>query len=135
MKKALGDIIILHMCTINDNHLMYSSWNMEGDGQNLLSFWTVFCSFTPLKTRKIKIFIKWKTHLKIPSFYANAKKNHDHMLHCFWDWLHDRYNSYFLFWANFTVLLCYFFTPKNQKLKKMTKTPGNIMIFHFIHVY
>ena len=25
MKKILGDIIILHMCTINENHVMYDS--------------------------------------------------------------------------------------------------------------
>ena len=25
MKKIPGDIIILHMCTINDNHMMYGS--------------------------------------------------------------------------------------------------------------
>ena len=25
MKKARGDTIILHMCTINDNHMMYGS--------------------------------------------------------------------------------------------------------------
>ena len=24
-KKTSGDIIILHMCTINDNHMMYGS--------------------------------------------------------------------------------------------------------------
>ena len=47
MKKALGDIIILHMCTINDNHIMYVSWDMERKGHNLQSFWTIFCSFTP----------------------------------------------------------------------------------------
>ena len=25
IRKASGDIIILHMCTINDNHMMYGS--------------------------------------------------------------------------------------------------------------
>ena len=25
LKKRPGDIIILHMCTINDNHMIYSS--------------------------------------------------------------------------------------------------------------
>ena len=25
MKQTLGDIIILHKCTINDNHIMYDS--------------------------------------------------------------------------------------------------------------
>ena len=26
MKKASSDVIILHMCTINDNHMMYGSF-------------------------------------------------------------------------------------------------------------
>ena len=29
MKKASGDVIILHMCTKNHNHMMYVSWDME----------------------------------------------------------------------------------------------------------
>ena len=49
-KKNPGDIIILHMCTINDDHMMYGSWDMKPDKQNFLSFWTVFCIFTPLTT-------------------------------------------------------------------------------------
>ena len=44
-KRHLGDIIILHKCTINDNHMMFGSWDMEHDGQNFLSFWTIFCLF------------------------------------------------------------------------------------------
>ena len=56
MKKNPGDIIILHMCTINDNHMMYESWVIEREKQNFLSFLTVFCLFTPLTTQKIKNF-------------------------------------------------------------------------------
>ena len=37
-KKPSGDIIILHKCTINDNHIMYGSWDMERDGQNFCHF-------------------------------------------------------------------------------------------------
>ena len=65
MKSTAGDIIILHMCTINDNHRMYGSWDMKHDGQNLLLFWTIFCPFTHLTTRKIKILKKWKKLLEI----------------------------------------------------------------------
>ena len=43
MKKKPGDIIILHMCSINDNHTMYDSWDMEHNRQNFLSFWIIFC--------------------------------------------------------------------------------------------
>ena len=55
MKKLPGDIINLHKCNINDNHMMYGSWDTERDGHNFLSFWTISYPFTPLTTRKIKI--------------------------------------------------------------------------------
>ena len=59
MKQPPGDIIILHMCTINDNHMMYGSRDMERDRQNHLSFWTIVYCIT---SRKIKF---WKTE-KMP---------------------------------------------------------------------
>ena len=74
MRQLPGDIIILHMCTINDNHMMYGSWDMEHDRQNFLWFWTFFCPFTPLKTWKIKILKKWEKRLDRVSFYTCAPK-------------------------------------------------------------
>ena len=50
LKKLLIDIIILHMCTINKNHVMYVSWDMKQDRQHFLSFWAIFCAFIPLTT-------------------------------------------------------------------------------------
>ena len=38
MKNIPGDIIILHMCPINDYHMIYGSWDMEHDKQNFLLF-------------------------------------------------------------------------------------------------
>ena len=58
MEKTPGDIIILHMCTINANHMMYGSWDIERDGHNVLSFWTIFRPFTTPATQKIKILKK-----------------------------------------------------------------------------
>ena len=51
--QALGDIIILHICPINDNHLMYGSWDMTE--RIFCYFGSFFCPFTPLTTWKIKI--------------------------------------------------------------------------------
>ena len=48
LKRAPGDITILHIWIINDNNIMYDSWYMERDISNFLSFWTVFCTFTCL---------------------------------------------------------------------------------------
>ena len=39
MKKIAGDIIILHMCTKNHNHMRYSSWDTKWD--------RIFCHFGP----------------------------------------------------------------------------------------
>ena len=50
MKNRSGDIIILHMCIINDDHMICGSWNMKRNRQNFLSSWTNFCSFIPLTT-------------------------------------------------------------------------------------
>ena len=44
LKKPPGDIIILRMCTINDNHMIFGSWDIKCDRQIFLSFWTIFCS-------------------------------------------------------------------------------------------
>ena len=46
--------------TINDNHIMYGSWDIKCDRQIFLSLWAIFCPFTPLTTQKIKILKKWK---------------------------------------------------------------------------
>ena len=32
MKKLHGDIVILHRCNINGNHMMYGSWDMKRNG-------------------------------------------------------------------------------------------------------
>ena len=48
LKKNAGNVIILHMCTKNHNHLMYSSWDMEWNRQTLL-IWAIFCSFPSYK--------------------------------------------------------------------------------------
>ena len=60
LKKTPGDFIILQICTINDNYMIYGSWDMKHDRQKFLSFWTIFCPFTPLRTQKIKLLRKWK---------------------------------------------------------------------------
>ena len=37
-EKTPGDIIILQIRAIIDNHMMYGSWDIERDRQNVLSF-------------------------------------------------------------------------------------------------
>ena len=73
MKKTPGDIIILHMCTINHDHMLYCSWDMAHDDCNFhFLFWAIFCPFSTLTTQKIKILKKWNKHLEISSFYTSV---------------------------------------------------------------
>ena len=54
------------------HHMRYGSWDTKRDGQNFLSFWTVFYPFTPITKWKIKMLKNWKRHLEISSFYTNV---------------------------------------------------------------
>ena len=74
MKKIAGDIFILHICNQNHNHMIYSSSNMEWHRENILSFWTIFCPFTPLTTWKINILKKWKKQLEMSTFDTYVQK-------------------------------------------------------------
>ena len=58
--KTPEDIIILHMCTINDNHMIYGFSDMESNWQIFLSFWTIFCPFTPYNNPENQNFEKMK---------------------------------------------------------------------------
>ena len=74
-KKTTGDIIILLKCTINDNHMMYGSWDIKHNKQNFfLSFWAIFSPLTSLTTQKMKILKKMKKNLQISSFYTCVPK-------------------------------------------------------------
>ena len=67
MKKPPGDFITLHMCPINDNHMMHGSWDMECAMDRIFCHFGPFFIFTPLTNRKIKILKKWKNDLEILS--------------------------------------------------------------------
>ena len=70
MKKSPGDVIILHKCTKNDDHMLYCSWYMVHDGRNYFSFWATFCLFTAPNHPKTQNFKKWKKYLEILSLYT-----------------------------------------------------------------
>ena len=76
LKKAPGDIIILHKCAKNHDHMLYCSLDMARNGFHCyFSFWAIFCSFNSLTAQKIKILIIWKKRLKISSFYNKAPRS------------------------------------------------------------
>ena len=120
MKKMPRDIIILHMFTINDNHMMYCSWDIEHDGQNFLSFWTISCPFTLLTTQKIKILKKWKSCLEISFYRCNINSNH--MMYGSWDTERDRQTF---------LLLCTIFCPFTLQMKTSKKWKKHLEILSF----
>ena len=124
-KKKHLEILSFHMCTINNNQKMYGSWDIECDGQNFLSFWTIFAHLPP-KNPKNQNFEKMK---KMPGdiiILHKCTKNHDHMLQCSWDMACDRCN-YFPFWAIFCPFTI-------QKIKISKKWKNTWIYHHFIHV-
>ena len=60
MKKNPVNIIILHKCTKNRNHMLWGSWHMEYNGCNYFSFWAIFCAFPLLTNQDMKISKNWK---------------------------------------------------------------------------
>ena len=107
--------------------MMYGSWGLKRDKQNFLSYWTIFCPFTPLTTRQIKILKKRK----------NTGKYY-HFTHAYHKW--QSYDVWFLRYdawqTEFFVILDNFlpFHPannlKNQNFEKMIKAPVDIIILH-----
>ena len=135
-KKTPGDINGLHKYIINDNYMMYRSWDMEHDWQIFLSFWTTFCPFAlPQKSKqpnnqskqpqKSKFSKNFKTNLELLSFYKCVPK-----MTIIW----LRFLRYGERHGEFFVILGHFFPfyhpnkPKNQSIEKMKKTPGDIFL-------
>ena len=100
-------LIILHMCTINDNHIVYNSWDTERNRQNFLLFCVIFCPFTKLTTQKIKILKKWNINI-----LQMRTINNNHMMYGYWDSEHDWHSS-LSFWAIFCPFIP-LTTQKNQ---------------------
>ena len=45
-----------HMCTINEDHMVYGSWNIRCDRQTFSTFWAIFLPFWPLDKLENKNF-------------------------------------------------------------------------------
>ena len=128
-----GDIIILHKCSKNHDHMLYYSWDMAFDKCNChFSFWAIFLPFYPPNNRKIENFKKIKKCLEISSFYTSVSKI---MIICYTVkviWHVTNVIVIFHFGLFFTLLPCNS-SPKNQNFMKNEK---NFWRYHyFTHVY
>ena len=91
-KKAPGDIIILHKCTKNHDHMLYCPWDKAHDTCNCCySFWEIFSPFTPLTAQKSsKNFKKMKKTTGDIIILHMCTRNYDQMMHSSWDKVCDR---------------------------------------------
>ena len=126
LKKVPGDIFILQMFTINDNHILYGYWAMKRDGQNFLSFWTVFCSGgTPDNPKNTKIEKLKKTLGDIIILYM-CPRNVNHIMYGSWDTERDRQ----IFFVTLDHFLPFYPSKNlnNQNFKELLKMPRDIII-------
>ena len=124
LKKKTGDIIILHMCTINGNHMMFHSWDMEPDRQNFLSFWTIFCSY-PTSNPKNQYFEKMKKN--IWRYYHVTQLYHKWQSYAVWFLRYGAWQTEF-----FVILDLFlpFYPPNNLKNQTSEKMKKNTWTYH-----
>ena len=82
-KNTTGDIIILHKCTKDHDHMVYCFWNTARDRCNCyFSFWAIISPFTPqnenFKKKKKK---KKKKTPRDTIILHKCTKNHDQKLY------------------------------------------------------
>ena len=93
--KKHGDIIILHRCTKNHDHMLYYFWDILCDRCSCyFSFWAIFCPFTtppsPLTAQKITILKKWKKTPGDIIILHVCTRNYDQMMYGSWGMVQDR---------------------------------------------
>ena len=127
-KKNSGDIIILHICTINANHIIYSSRDMKCDRQNFVIL-DCFLPFYPPNNPKNQNFeklIKTRDITILNMFTINDNQ----MMYGSWDIESDRY-----FLVIFDHFLS-FYPLTTQNIKILTKLKKNTWrYYHFTHEY
>ena len=130
-KKSARDIIVLHKCTINDNHMIYGSWDINCNRQIFFVILGHFWSFYPPNSPKNDSIRKMKTPGDIIILHEGTK-THNHRLQCSWDMVRDGCNCCFSFWA----ILCTFTPLTTQKMKISKKMKKNAWRYHhFTQVY
>ena len=117
------------MCTKNGNHMMYASWDMEYNRHKFLTFWAIFCLYTPLLSPKIKIWNKFK---KTSRYYPITHVYHKWRLHDVWFLRHKaRQTEFFIILGHFLP----FNLPNNLKNQNFEKMKKNIWTYFILHLH
>ena len=95
-KKTTEHVILLHMCTINQDHMVYGSWDMKFNRQKFFVTLGNFLPFYPRNTLKNENIKNEKNPGDIIILHK-CIKNHYHLLYCSRHMAHDGCNCYFHF--------------------------------------
>ena len=128
------------MCTINDSHIMYDSWNMECNRQffcHLGPFLPFYPPPPPTNQPEKPKFWKWKKCMEMWRYHYFIQMYHKSWYATLFLIYNDRFNSYFYFWAIFCPFtpppLPHHSSSTTQKIKikkRKEKMPGDIIILH-----
>ena len=114
MKKKPRDIIILHKCNKNDNHMIYGSWDMLQDRQK------------PKTNQKMKILKKQIKYLEILSFCTCVP--YMTIIWCMVSEIWSMTDIFYHFGPFFALLP--FKTPENPNFEKLKKKGLEIFSFY-----
>ena len=123
MRKLAGDIITLHRCTKNQDHMMYASWDMECDRHDFV-IQGHFLPLNPLITQKIKFLEKC---LGISSFHSCVPKMT--IIWCMVPEIGSMTDN--IFCHLWTIFSFYPNSPVNQNFGKMKKKKQHLEILSF----
>ena len=118
------------MRTINGNHIMYGSWDIERDRQIFFAILDHFSLFYLSNNLKYQNFEKIKKTPGDIIVLHKCTKSHHHMLYRSWEMERDECPCSCSFW---TLLFYPLNHPKNENFKKKkttTKEPGDVIILH-----
>ena len=105
--------------------MMYGSWDMECDRQNVLSLWTAFNLLLPYGPIKSKF---WKNEKNTWRYYHFTNVYHKWQSYDMWFFIYGVQQT------DFFVILHRFLpfyppnNPKNQNFEKLKKAPGDTII-------
>ena len=99
LRKISGSSIILYMCTIKNNHVMYGSWDMEHDTEFVVIL-DLFLTFYPRNNPKNQNFEKKKKDPGDIIILNKCTINDNHMIYCSLHMKHVGLN-FLLFWTVF----------------------------------
>ena len=129
MKQNAGDTIILHMCTKNHNYIRCSSWDIYRVRETeFFVICAIFCPFTPLMSRKLKIWKNEKTLGDIILLHM-CNINDNHMTYDSWDIRHNWVFCRFELFLPFSLPN----NLKNQNFEKNEKTFWRYYNFTFAY--